>query len=215
VLVRERMSRQLHTLRANTPVEQALRQMREKNIHHIPVVDEAGKLVGIVSEGDLLNVSPMSAVPLSNHEMRYLLSRLCVADVMTRDVITVTEDTPVEDAAQIMNDRKIGGLPVVRQGQLVGIITETDLFRLFPELLGVRERGVRMTMLIPERKGMLAEITAEVARLGGNIVALGMFQGQDPAANRLVTIKVADVPQDKLLAALKPLVIEIIDSREV
>lgn len=213
MLVRERMTKNPYTVRTDTPLEEALRQMRERQIRHFPVLDRAGNLVGIVSDSDLLYASPASTTSLSVYEMQYLMSRLTVGEVMTKDVVTVAEDTPVEDAARVMTDHKISGLPVVRDGQLVGIITETDLFQLFLELLGAREKGVRMTMLIPEKKGTLAKVTAEIARLGGNIVALGTFQGEDPT-NRLVTIKVTDVPQDKLLATLKPLVVEMIDARE-
>jgi acetoin utilization protein AcuB len=214
MLVRERMSKNPYTIQADTPVEEALKRMRENRIRHFPVLDKDSQLVGIVTEQDLLYASPSPATSLSIYEIQYLLSKLTVGEVMTKDVATVTEDMPVEDAARIMADRKIGSLPVVRGGQLVGIITETDLFKLFLELLGARERGVRVTMLIPEKKGALAEITAQVAQLGGNIVALGTFLGEDPT-NRLVALKVGDVPQDKLLATLNPLVVEIIDAREM
>ncbi len=213
MLVRERMSRNPYTIHADAPVEEALKRMRENHVRRFPVLDKAGKLVGIVAEKDLLYASPSPATSLSIYEMHYLLSKLTVGEVMTKNVITVSEDTPVEDAARIMTDHKIGSLPVVREGQLVGIITETDLFKLFLELLGARERGVRVTMLIPEKKGTLAQITGEVARLGGNIVALGTFLGEDPT-NRLATLKVADVPKDTLLDALKPLVVEIVDARQ-
>jgi acetoin utilization protein AcuB len=208
------MSRNPYTISIDTPVEEALKRMRENRVRRFPVLDKSGQLVGIVSEKDLLYASPSPATSLSIYEMHYLLSKLSVAEVMTKSVVTVTEDTPVEDAARIMTDRKIGSLPVVREGQLVGIITETDLFKLFLELLGARERGVRLTLLIPEKKGALARLTTEVAQRGGNIVALGTFLGEDPT-NRLVAIKVADVPKDDLLAALKPHVVELIDAREV
>ena len=113
-----------------------------------------------------------------------------------------------------MADHKIGGLPVMRDDTVVGIITETDLFKIFIELFGAREKGVRVTMLVPEVKGELARITTEVANKGGNIIALGTFLGEDPT-NRLCTIKVEGVPKDELVAALKPLVQEVIDAREV
>jgi len=132
---------------------------------------------------------------------------------MTRQVIPVTEYTALEEAARIMADHKISSLPVMRHGRLVGIITETDLFRIFLELLGAREHGVRLTMLVPEEKGMLANLTGEIARLGGNILALGTFLGEDPT-NRLVTVKVADVPAGKLVAIMEALGMEIVDVRE-
>jgi len=94
----------------------------------------------------------------------------------------------------------------------VGIITETDLFKIFLELLGAREAGVRLTMLVPEAPGTLATITHEIAEMGGNIVALGTFLGEDPS-NRLITVKVAGVGQDELVATMETLGMEIVDVR--
>jgi acetoin utilization protein AcuB len=214
MLVSERMSKNPYTIQADTPVEEALKRMREVHVRRFPVLDKSGKLVGIIAEKDLLYASPSPATSLSIYEMHYLLSKLTVGEVMIKDVITVTEDMPVEDAARIMTDHKIGSLPVVREGQLVGIITETDLFKLFLELLGARKKGVRLTMLVPDVKGELAKITTAIAQRGGNIIALGTFLGEDPT-NLLVTVKVNDVPKDTLVAMLKPLVVSILDAREV
>jgi len=214
MLVRERMSRNPYTISADAPMEEALKQMRANSFRHLPVVDKSGKLVGIVSETDLLYASPTSAASLSIYEMQYLLSRLTVGQVMTKDVITVAEDTPVEDAASIMTDHKIGGLPVLRDGEIIGIITETDLFKLFMELLGARKKGVRLTMLVADVKGTLSKITAAIAQQGGNIVSLGTFLGEDPT-NLTVTIKVNDVPKDTLVNALKPFIVGLLDAREI
>lgn len=213
MLVRERMSKDPYTIQADTSVEEALRRMREKRVRHLPVLDKAGQLVGIVTEQDLLYASPSPATSLSMYEMQYLLSKLTAAEVMSKELVTVTEDMLVEDAARIMTDHKIDGLPVMREGQLIGIITETDLFKLFLELLGARKQGVRLTMLVPDVKGTLAKITTTIAQQGGNIIALGTFLGEDPT-NLLVTIKVNDIPKDRLVAALQPLVVEMIDARE-
>jgi len=214
MLVRERMSRNPYTISADAPMEEALKQMRENSFRHLPVVDKSGKLVGIVSETDLLYASPTSAASLSIHEMQYLLSRLTVGQVMTKDVITVTEDTPVEDAASIMTDHKIGGLPVLHDGEIIGIITETDLFKLFLEILGARKKGVRLTMLVADVKGTLSKIAAAIAQQGGNIVSLGTFLGED-STNLTLTIKVSDAPKDTLVNALKPFIVELLDAREI
>ncbi len=214
MLVHERMSKNPHTITAETSVDEALRQMRDRHIRRLPVVDASGKLVGIVTEKDLLYVSPSPATSLSIHELHYLLSKLTIADVMTTDIITVPEDMLVEEAALIMSDKKIGGLPVVRDGRLVGIITETDLFKLFLELLGARQRGVRVTLLLPDVKGTLAKVTAAIAQQGGNIIALGTFLGEGPT-NFLATIRIADVPKDVLIKTLQPLALKMIDAREV
>jgi len=212
MLVNERMSKRPITVTEDTPVDEALKLMRDKKVRRLPVLDKKGELVGIVSEKDLLYVSPSPATSLSIFEIHYLLSQLGVGEIMTRDVITVSEYTPLEEAARIMDDNKIGGLPVTRDGKLVGIITESDLFRTFVEILGARDQGVRLSMLVSDQPGILADITRAIADMGGNIVSLGTFLGEDPT-NRLVTVKVADVAEDELVAEMERMVLKVTDAR--
>ena len=197
MLVVERMSRPAITVAGETTVREALDIIQEHELRHLPVLTAAGALVGIVSEKDLLRANPDELVRA----------------IMTRDVVTATEYTALEEAARIMSDHKISSLPIMRDGKLVGIITETDLFQIFLELLAAREKGVRLTLLVPEEQGILASLTAEIASLGGNILALGTFQGEDPT-NRMVTVKVANAPTEKLLAIMEALGMEIVDVRE-
>jgi acetoin utilization protein AcuB len=212
MLVGERMTRDPIVIYDNTSIYEAIKIMRDNKVRRLPVLNDKGALVGIVSERDLLYASPSPATSLSIDELHYLMSRITVADVMTTEVITVTEDTPLEEAARIMADNKIGSLPVERKGDLVGIITETDLFKIFLEWLGAHEMGVRLTMLVPDEKGMLAKVTGAIAGLGGSIVSLSTFLGEDPT-NALLTIKVQDVEEDDLAKAMAPLVMEIVDVR--
>ena len=212
MLVHERMSKNPITITEDTPISEALQFMRDENVRRLPVLNKKGELVGIVSERDLLYASPSPATSLSIYEIHYLVSKITVSEVMTKDVLTVTEYIPLEEAARIMADNKIGGLPVTRDGKLVGIITESDLFKIFTEILGARDMGVRLSMLVPEQPGILADITRAIADMGGNIVSLGTFLGEDPT-NRLITVKVADVPEDKLVAEMKTLALEIEDAR--
>jgi len=214
MLVGERMTKRPITTTPDTSIDEALKLMRESKVRRLPVVDKKGKLVGIVAEKDLLYVSPSPATSLSIYELHYLISKIKVQDVMTKDVITVTEYTPLEEAARIMADNKIGSLPVMRDDRLVGIVTETDLFCIFLELLGAREKGVRLTMLVPEQKGMLANLTHDIAEMGGNIVSLGTFLGEDPT-NRLITVKVSGIGRDKLASAMEALGMEVVDVREI
>jgi acetoin utilization protein AcuB len=212
MLVGERMTKDPIVIRDDTSIDKALKTMQDNKVRRLPVLNDKGALVGIVSERDLLFASPSPATSLSIYELHYLLSRITVAAVMTAEVITVTEDTPLEEAARIMADNRIGGLPVERKGDLVGIITETDLFKIFLELLGAREAGVRLTMLVPDEKGMLAKVTSEITELGGNIVSLGTFLGEEPT-NVLLTIKVQDVKEEDLVKAMEPLAMKIVDVR--
>jgi CBS domain-containing protein len=126
-------------------VPDAMQVMRGSKVRQLPVVNEKGELVGIVSLDDLLRVSPSPATSLSVWELDYLLEKITVEKVMTRDVITITEDTAVEEAGRIMADNKVSGLPVLRDGELVGIITESHLFNILLELFGAREPGIRVT----------------------------------------------------------------------
>jgi len=111
-----------------------------------------------------------------------------------------------------MADNKVGGLPVMRDGHLVGIITETDLFKIFLELMGAREAGVRVTVLIPNQRGELAKITQAIASEGGNFIAFGLFYGEDPS-NALVTFKVDGLEQDRVKSLVEPLVLSLVDIR--
>jgi acetoin utilization protein AcuB len=214
MLVYERMSRHPLTVKPDTKVDAALKRMREEKIRRFPVVDDGGNLVGIVSDQDLLYAAPSPATSLSIHEMHYLYSRITVKQVMTRDVITVDESDPIEEAARIMVDNKVGGLPVMREGELVGLITETDVFRTFMEMMGARDQGVRLTLLCPDKPGELAALTSAVAGLGGNITSLGTFWGED-ASNAIVTMKVAGVSKDAVMEKIEPHILEVIDAREV
>jgi acetoin utilization protein AcuB len=214
MLVKERMSHPVITVHPDLPIQDALKLMREERVRRFPVVDQRGSLVGIVSERDLLHAAPSDATSLSIWEVNYLVSKVKVKKVMTSEVITITEDTPLEEAARIMADHKIGGLPVVRDSQVVGIITETDLFKIFLEMLGAREPGLRLAVLVPNVPDVLAKLTHAVCNIGGYILALGTFLGES-SQNREVTIKVAGVDNQSLIAAVEPFVERIVDVREL
>jgi len=213
MLVGERMTPRPITVRNDEAISDALSLMREEKVRHLPVLDKSGKLVGIVSEKDLLYASPSPATALSIHELTFLLSKIKVQDVMTEKVITAEEDVPLEQVARIMADNKIGCVPVVRDGDLVGIITETDVFKVLLEMMGARDHGVRLTLNVPWRVGMLAEVTRAIASVGGDILALGTFKGDDPA-HAILTIKVQYVSQEAVLGALKDIEVQVRDVKE-
>jgi len=216
MLVREFMTRDLITIPTDTSVPDALRLMRERKVRRLPVVDHRGTLVGIVSDKDLLYASPSPATTLAVWEIPELLGKLRVEKVMTRGVITVSDDTSLEEAARIMADSKIGGLPVMRGGSLVGIITETDLFKILLELLGGRRPGIRVAVTVPSIKGELSKITTAIFQAGGNIVGIGMknILGSNGDTAEVV-LKVQDVNREALLTALRPVVNEVVDIREI
>jgi acetoin utilization protein AcuB len=213
MLVKERMSRNPITVRPDTPVTEAQALMKREKIHHLPVLDRDGRLAGIVAEKDLLYASPSPATTLSVYEMTSLLAKLAVEKVMSPKPFTVEEDVPLEEAARIMADNHIGGLPVVRGTTLVGMITESDLFRVFIELFGARQKGVRLTVVVPNERGGLAKVSAAIAKAGGNIIALGTFLADDPTQGRL-TVKIDGIAKEQVMEALRPLAVRIEDVRE-
>lgn len=213
MLVGERMKHPVLTITADVPVQDALARMRKDKIRRYPVVDKRGKIIGIVTDTDLMNASPSDATTLSVWEINYLLSKITVERVMAKEVITTTEDATIEEAARIMADNKIGGLPVLRDDRLVGIITETDLFNIFLEMLGARSAGVRVTVEVREEPGKLYELTRAIQELGGNILGMGAIMGES-VETRAVTLKVSGIPLTKLEQAFSPLVEKIVDIRE-
>ncbi len=216
MLVRKRMTPNPVTISPSTSVTDALNLMHEKKIRRMPVLDGRGQLVGIVSDNDLLYASPSPVTSLSIWEIHDLLNKLTVDKVMTREVVTVTEDAPLEEAARLMADRRIGGIPVMRGKTLVGIITETDVFKAFLSQLGGRRSGVRVTVSVPDSKGTVARIAGAIAEAGGNIVGLGLSEPMGSGATQWeITFKVQDVSKDKLVTAIRPTVAEILDVREM
>lgn len=211
MLVGERMTHPVITVGPDVPVMDALDMLRREHIRRAPVIDN-GRLVGIVSENDLRNASPGQATTLSVWEISYLVSKITVRKVMTREVVVTDEDTPIEEAARIMADHKVGGLPVLRDGKVVGIITETDIFKVMLEMLGARQKAVRATVIVPNQAGEIAALSQAIFELGGNIIALGTFSGDDPSTSVLV-FKVAGPDEAALRTALEPRSLEVRDIR--
>jgi len=211
MLVGERMSHPVLTVSPEMSALDAQAFMRREHIRRAPVIHD-GKLVGIVTEGDLLNASPTQATLLSVWEINYLVSKIKVSQVMSKKVMTIDENTPIEEAARVMIDNKIGGLPVTRDGKVVGIITETDLFKIMLEMLGARQVGVRASVLVHNRAGEIAELSSTISAAGGNIIALGTFAGDDPSTSELM-FKVAGPDEATLRGLLEPLVLQMKDVR--
>ncbi len=211
MLVKKRMSTPVITFEPDLPIMQAIDLMKKNRIRRAPVVKN-GKLVGIISEGDLLNAAPSDATSLSVWELNYLLAKIKVQEIMTKDVITIDEDTPIEEAAYLMDEKKIGGLPVMANGQLVGLITETDLFRIFLELMSAQQAGVRVTALAPDVHGELDRLTHAISEAGGEFLSMGTFAG-DSSANRTITFKVQNLDEETVRETIAPYIEELVDIR--
>ena len=215
MLVRERMTSPAVSVTPETPFQDALKLMRDKKFRRLPVVDATGKVVGIVSERDMLHASPSPATSLSVWEVNYLLWKLKVSDIMTHNVVTINQNVPVEDAANIMVSRKIGGLPVVDdKGVVVGVITETDIFKAFVEIMGGGEHGLRLTVQVPTGSGTLAKLASKITEMGGLILSVGTMDRESDGLRELI-VKVQGVTKDTLIPALEAIGDHVVVAREV
>jgi CBS domain-containing protein len=134
-LIRDHMTKNPVTISPHATLPDAHALMKEYSVRRLPVVDSHGKLVGIISQTDVREAQPSDATSLSIYELNYLLAKLTIERIMTKDVLTVAPEDQVSKAAQLMLERKIGGIPVTDpEGKLVGIITESDIFRLVVEM---------------------------------------------------------------------------------
>jgi len=215
MLVRDYMMHDVVTIEPETRLSDALNMMRSHNVHRLPVVED-NLLVGIVSEKDLLYAPPSVDRPISWVEASAQAAALPVRQVMQHDVVTVCPDCPIELAAATMTDHKIGALPVVSPPEshtLVGIITETDIFKLFVEILGSRAPGVRASLEIDNRKGALASLFNRIVEAGGGVTTVSSFPAASPNRIRII-VKVADVDQNTMRSLLK-LEETVIDLREI
>ena len=213
MLVRERMSTPVITVYPDASMQEALNLMRKEHVRRLPVVDKRGQLVGIITEANLDKASPSEATTLSVWEIRELISKVKVEKIMTRDVVVIEDSIAIETAARVMADSHVSGLPVMHNGKLVGLITETDLFKVFLEMFGARYPGVRISVEVERGPGQIAKITREIFELGGDIVALGTFLGENSETGR-ITIKVDGIDKDRLVAAITPHVLSVVDVRE-
>ena len=169
---KDMMTKNPITINPNTLVLDAQKIMKQKNIRRLPVV-EKGKLVGIVTKHDLLEAEPSPATPMSFHEWNYLLSKMKVKEIMEKNPVTITPDTPFEDALRIGQEKKVGSFPVVDKGKLVGIATESDIVRFLIHALGIHEEGSRIEIVgLGERFGELEKIISIINRYKVTILSM-------------------------------------------
>lgn len=197
-----------------TPVNDVKALMVRANVSKLPVLDSAGKVVGLVTRNDLTNAAPSQATTLDMYEISYLLSKLRVEKVMHAPVITVEEDCVIEEAARILADNGISCLPVMKDDLLIGIVTERDVFNAAIEMFGMRHKGVRITFLMAEKQGQLATLCTKIAEAGGNIVALVTGEGDD-IRNRRCVFKVSNIDKSSIEKIIKDTGAEIEDVREM
>jgi len=192
MFVKDFMTTSPITIPIDTPVLEALNIMRKRKVHQLPVMDR-GKLAGLVTERELLKVSPSPATQLSIYEMNYLLSKMTVKEVLVKDPITVESNCTIEEAALQMREHGIRSLLVVDNGQLRGIITQTDVFEALIRIFGLRKPGIRLVLEMEDRVGALADMLNIVKKHGLNVQGVAFRDKDDRTINVMLRLSATNV----------------------
>jgi len=203
MLVEKRMKRDPVTVGPEDSFRHAMTLIRQKGIRHLPVLEEGG-LVGILTDRDIRQASPSPATSLEIHELHYLLEKVKIREIMTRKVHTVTPGTPIEEAARLMLTHRIGGLPVLEAGRLVGIITETDILTAFVDVMGIQQEQARLELVLEDRPGSFLEVCRIMQEQGGDIVsvvtATATHRGEE---TKVLVFRLEGVEVDALVKSLE------------
>ncbi len=205
MLVANWMSKNIITVDENDSMHDAMKLLKENDIRMLPVMKK-GKLVGIVTDRDLKRASASDATTLEIHELLYLLTRIKVKNIMTKEVITVPPDFTVEETALVLQENKISGAPVVdSKGKLVGTITQTDLFRVLISLTGVAKGGIQFGLQIEDRPGSIKEVADIIRKFGGRMVSILSSYDQVPQGYRKVYIRMRNIERSELQKLIQEL----------
>ena len=202
------------TVTVDATLPEIARLMVDKHIRRVPVMDHEGNLVGIISDRDVRENMPSPATTLSKWEINTLLDKLKAEEIMTSPVIVTAPDCPIEEAARVLLEKKIGALPVVQNGVLVGIITETDFFRAFVDMLsGGDVPGLRFVLRVERHKGILATLAHIINENGGGIIAIAT-ENEPDGKHKRVLVKEEGADAAAVRKALTEADIEVLDVRE-
>ena len=205
MLVANWMSKNIITVDENDSMQDAMKLLKENDIRMLPVMKK-GKLVGIVTDRDLKRASASDATTLEIHELLYLLTRIKVKNIMTKEVITVPPDFTVEETALVLQKNKISGAPVVdSKGKVVGTITQTDLFRVLISLTGVAKGGIQFGLQIEDRPGSIKEVADIIRKFGGRMVSILSSYDQVPQGYRKVYIRMRNIERSELQKLIQEL----------
>ena len=198
MLVKNWMSKNVVSIDVNDSMRDAMKLLKEHGIRMLPVMKK-GKLVGIVTDRDLKKASASDATSLEGHELLYLLEKIEVKDLMTKDPITVPPDYTAEETAQVLLENKISGAPVVDDnGQVVGVITQTDLFRVLISLTGVGNGGIQIGFQVEDKPDSIKEITDIIREFRGRLVSILTSYDDVPDGYRKVYIRMHSIERPKL-----------------
>lgn len=189
MLVQNWMSKPVITIRTDNSMIEATKLMKDKGIRSLPVLDK-GRLAGMLTDRDLKRAQASDATSLEIHELLYLLDRIKVKDIMTRKPVSVPPDFTLGETAELLLKRKIGGVPVVTPGgEVVGIITQSDIFKAIVSLSGVGREGVQIAFQLEDRPGSIKEVADEIRRYGGRMLSILSSYDRAPDGFRNVYIR--------------------------
>lgn len=201
MLIKDWMTREPITINDDTSMIKAIHIMKQQRFRRLPVLHQ-GRLVGVITDRDLKEASPSKATTLDVHELYYLLGELQVKEIMTRNPITLSMDDTVEHAAQAMLEHTISGMPVLdAHGELVGIITQSDIFRAFMHITGVRQGGVQFALRLEDKPGLIKEVVDLLRARGARFVSLLSSYATSKEGFRDVYLRVKDLTPEGVAAA--------------
>ena len=203
MIIADRMKKNPATATPDMSISDASAKMKAEKVHRLPVLDDDKHLVGVISEKDILLAAPSPASTLSTYEINYLLSKLKVKNIMSRNPVTIKRDTTIEEAVRLMVENDLSCLPVMDSGYLVGIVSKSDLFKILLEMLGAKHKGIRVEALVEDKVGVVAGLSDQFTAAGINIISLGTLEGPEPSL-RVLTFKLANASEDQVRAILEP-----------
>ena len=203
MIIADRMKKNPATATPDMSISDASAKMKAEKVHRLPVLDDDKHLVGVISEKDILLAAPSPASTLSTYEINYLLSKLKVKNIMSRNPVTIKRDTTIEEAVRLMVENDLSCLPVMDSGYLVGIVSKSDLFKILLEMLGAKHKGIRVEALVEDKVGVVAGLSDQFTAAGINIISLGTLEGPEPSL-RVLTFKLENASEDQVRAILEP-----------
>ena len=198
MLVKNWMSKKVVTVHVNDTMQDAVKLLREHGIHMLPVMEQ-GELVGIVTDRDMKRASASDATTLDAHELIHLISTIKIKHIMTKNPITVPFDFTVEETAEVLLKNKISGVPVVNQDkEIVGTITQTDLFKVLISLTGAGAKGLQFAFEAEDRPGSIREIADIIRKYGGRVVSILSAYENAPQGYRKVYVRMYSIDRSEL-----------------
>jgi acetoin utilization protein AcuB len=198
MLVTNWMSKNVITINEDDSMQEAMKLMKQHSIRMLPVLKD-GRLVGVLTDRDLKRASASDATTLDVHEMLYLITKIKVKSIMSKNPIAVAPDLTVEETAEILLNNKISGAPVVdEKGKIVGTITQTDLFRVLISLTGVGKRGIQFAFQVEDRPGSIKTLADPIRTHGGRMVSILTSYDNVPEGFRKVYIRTYGLDRAKL-----------------